>query len=57
MNGIDIAESISKGVILDIRKEILIKRIPTEDEPSNVESENESFKSMWIIQIDNNVKR
>ena len=29
----------------------------TEDEPSRAESEKESFKAMWNIQIDNHVKR
>ena len=56
MNVIDIAESIRKGVILDLSKEISIKRIYTGKEPSRMASENESFKAMWNIQIDNHVK-
>ena len=44
MNGIDIEESIQKGVILDLSKEIPIKRILAEDEPIWMESENDSFK-------------
>ena len=31
VNGSDIEESIRKGFILDLMKEILIKRIPTKD--------------------------
>ena len=57
MNGNDIASLIRKGEILDISKEIPIKRTLTEDEPRRAESENESFKEMWSIQIENHVKR
>ena len=57
MNGSDIAESIRKGVILDLSKKIMIKRISTEEELSRAASENESFKVMWNIQIENHVKR
>ena len=46
MNGSDIVELIHKGVILDLSKEISIKRILTEYEQSRAESENESFKVM-----------
>ena len=44
-------------MILDLSKEIPIKRIPAEDEPGRAESESESFKAMWNIKIENNVKR
>ena len=57
MNGIDIEESIQEGVILDLSKKISIKRILAEDEPIWMESENDSFKEMWSIQIENHVKR
>ena len=56
MNRSDIEESIRKRVILYLSKEITIKRIFTENEPSKAESENDSSKSMWNIQIENNVK-
>ena len=39
MNGIDIAESIQKRVILNLNKEILIKNILPEDELGRAESE------------------
>ena len=35
----------------------MIKNISTKDEPIKVEWENEYFKKMWNIQIDNHVKR
>ena len=57
MNGSDIAELIRREVILDLSKEIPIKRIPEEDEPIREESENESLKAMWNIKIDNHMKR
>ena len=49
MNGSDIEESTSKGVILDLSKEIPIKWILAEDEPSRSESENEAFYEMCNI--------
>ena len=57
MNGIDIEESIQEGVILDLNKKIPIKRILAEDEPIWMESENDSFKEMWNIKIENDTKR
>ena len=52
MNRSDIEESIQKGLILHLNKEILVKRIPTEEERNILASENESFKAIWNIQID-----
>ena len=46
-----------KRGILDLSKEIMIRRTPKEYEPDRAESENESFKSMRNIQIENNVKK
>ena len=57
LNGSDIVESIRKGVILYLSKEIRIKRISTEYKPIRAESDNESFKAIWNIQIENHVKR
>ena len=57
VNGSDIPEWIYKGEILYLRKEILIKRILKESYPIRAESENESFKAMRNIQIENNMKR
>ena len=44
-------------MVSDLIKETPIKRISTEDEPIRAASENESFKSMCNIQIDNRVER
>ena len=55
VNGSDISESICKEVILDLSKEMPIKRISTEDKPSRVGSQNDFFKAVWNIQIQNNV--
>ena len=57
VNGSDISESIRKGVILYLSKEIPIKRILTEGEPNRVDLENEYFKEVWNIQILNHVKK
>ena len=43
-------------MVLHLIKAIPIKRILTEDEPIRAGLENESFKSMWDIKIENNVK-
>ena len=52
MNRSDIEESIQKGLILHLNKEILVKRILTEEERNILASENESLKAIWNIQID-----
>ena len=57
MNGSSISESICKGVILDLSNENPIRIMSSEDEPIKAELENEFFKSMWNIQIENHVKR
>ena len=56
MNGSDIAESICKGEILDLSREITVERILTEYEVIREESKNKSFRSMWNIKSDNQVK-
>ena len=57
VNESDVAEPICNVAILDLSKEILIKKISIEDELRRVESENESFKAMRNIKIENNAKR
>ena len=56
LNGSDIAESICKGEILDLSREITVERILTEYEVIREESKNKSFRSMWNIKSDNQVK-
>ena len=57
LNGSHITKSIRKGDIFDLSKKIPIKRISTEDKPIRAESENDPFKEMWNIQIENHVGR
>ena len=57
MNGSDIAESIRKGVVLNLSNYIQIKSISMEEEPIRVAWENESFKEICNIKIENHVKR
>ena len=57
LNGSDISESIRKGLVLNLSNEIPIKRISIEEEPGIVAWENEYFKEMCNIKIENHVKR